>query len=173
MWLFQQKKGGGGDASSRNQNQTHLRWCSVEFNKLLRKIQGASFLSPLRSDFNPTLLSIIYFFYLCVFLQAFPLLQITFSWSCQSCTMPVFAQLLWRSSQKRSCFSHKRQREVGLLCHDRAIGADIQEPIPFVPLHVSSKDFSQHALFILQLFRWPVTTLSQRTRLCFGELFSN
>ncbi|XP_070761028.1 Fanconi anemia group G protein [Enoplosus armatus] len=31
---------GEGDALSRDQNQTHLRWCSSEFHKLLRKIQG-------------------------------------------------------------------------------------------------------------------------------------
>ncbi|KAM9359882.1 Fanconi anemia group G protein [Symphorus nematophorus] len=31
---------GEGDAVSRDQNHTHLRWCSSEFHKLLRKIQG-------------------------------------------------------------------------------------------------------------------------------------
>lgn len=52
VWFFQQQQEGGGDTSCRNQNQTHLRWCSFEFNKLLRKIQGAPFLSPIRSDFE-------------------------------------------------------------------------------------------------------------------------
>ncbi|XP_041793643.1 Fanconi anemia group G protein isoform X2 [Chelmon rostratus] len=34
------KHKGGGDAVNRDQNQAHLRWCSSEFHKLLRKIQG-------------------------------------------------------------------------------------------------------------------------------------
>lgn len=46
--LFQQQEGGG-EALSRDQNQTHLRWCSSEFHKLLRKIQGAPSPSKFKS----------------------------------------------------------------------------------------------------------------------------
>ncbi|XP_074494236.1 Fanconi anemia group G protein isoform X3 [Sebastes fasciatus] len=50
--------GGGGDAMSRDQsqNQTHLRWCSSEFHKLLRKIQGI----PPLADHTQLELTVVY-----------------------------------------------------------------------------------------------------------------
>lgn len=72
----------------------------------------------------------------------FPLLQVTLSWSFQSCTMPVCVLLLSLSSLTRRCFSHSLQREVDLLCNDRTIDVDIQEPIPYIHLHITLKDCS-------------------------------
>ncbi|XP_035513849.1 Fanconi anemia group G protein [Morone saxatilis] len=46
----------GGDAVSRDQNQTHLRWCSSEFHKLLRKIQGV----PPLADHTQVELTVVY-----------------------------------------------------------------------------------------------------------------
>ncbi|XP_026198335.1 Fanconi anemia group G protein [Anabas testudineus] len=52
-WKLQE---GGGDTSSRDQSQTHLRWCCSEFNRLLRKIQGV----PPLADHAQLELSVVY-----------------------------------------------------------------------------------------------------------------
>ncbi|XP_071338900.1 Fanconi anemia group G protein [Trachinotus anak] len=46
----------GGDTLGRDQNQTHLRWCSSEFHRLLRKIQGV----PPLADHTHLELSVVY-----------------------------------------------------------------------------------------------------------------
>ncbi|XP_076587014.1 Fanconi anemia group G protein isoform X2 [Chaetodon auriga] len=56
-----QQHEGGGDAISRDQNQTHLRWCSSEFHKLLRKIQGV----PPLTDHTQLELTVVYNACLC------------------------------------------------------------------------------------------------------------
>ncbi|XP_059193025.1 Fanconi anemia group G protein isoform X2 [Centropristis striata] len=50
------KHEGGGDALSREQRVTHLRWCSSEFHKLLRKIQGI----PPLADHSQLELTVVY-----------------------------------------------------------------------------------------------------------------
>ncbi|XP_044052731.1 Fanconi anemia group G protein isoform X2 [Siniperca chuatsi] len=52
--LFQKQE--GGDALSSDQIQTHLRWCSSEFHKLLRKIQGI----PPHADHTQLELTVVY-----------------------------------------------------------------------------------------------------------------
>uniref|UniRef100_A0A8D0AM29 FA complementation group G n=1 Tax=Sander lucioperca TaxID=283035 RepID=A0A8D0AM29_SANLU len=57
--FFQQR--GGGDALSPDQNKPHLRWCSSEFHKLLKKIQGI----PPLADYLQLELTVVYNVCLC------------------------------------------------------------------------------------------------------------
>nr|XP_020450076.1 Fanconi anemia group G protein isoform X2 [Monopterus albus] len=50
------KQEGGGDTLSRDQSQTHLKWCTSEFETLLRKIQGV----PPLADHTQLEVSVVY-----------------------------------------------------------------------------------------------------------------
>ncbi|KAK5871396.1 hypothetical protein PBY51_004280 [Eleginops maclovinus] len=52
----QQERGGDALGRDQSQNQTHLRWCSSEFHKLLRKIQGI----PPLADHTQLELTVVY-----------------------------------------------------------------------------------------------------------------
>ncbi|XP_035495625.1 Fanconi anemia group G protein isoform X3 [Scophthalmus maximus] len=60
------KHEGGGDEMSRDQSQTHLRWCSSEFYKLLRKTQGV----PPHPDHVHLELSVVYNACVCATVQS-------------------------------------------------------------------------------------------------------
>ncbi|XP_078106721.1 Fanconi anemia group G protein isoform X1 [Sander vitreus] len=55
------KQRGGGDVLSPDQNKPHLRWCSSEFHKLLKKIQGI----PPLADYLQLELTVVYNACLC------------------------------------------------------------------------------------------------------------
>ncbi|KAM8886896.1 Fanconi anemia group G protein isoform 2-T2 [Spinachia spinachia] len=63
-WKWEQE--GGGDTLTRNQNHTRLIWCSSEFHKLLRKIQGI----PPIADHTQLELTVVFNACLCLIAQS-------------------------------------------------------------------------------------------------------